>query len=73
MTPSPETARDLAESPSVRIRVHSEECFPPIKQKQQQSLSLGMHVQKERVFVSSKQGEVWSTKLVELGSSSLMM
>ncbi|KAF3833512.1 hypothetical protein F7725_024716 [Dissostichus mawsoni] len=29
MTPSPETARDLAESPSVRMRVHSAECFPP--------------------------------------------
>lgn len=29
ITPNPETARDLAESPSVRIRVHSDECFPP--------------------------------------------
>lgn len=29
MTPRPETARDLAESPSVRMRVHSDECLPP--------------------------------------------
>lgn len=32
ITPKPDTARDLAESPSVRIRVHSEECFPPTRQ-----------------------------------------
>ncbi len=34
ITPKPDTARDLAESPSVRIRVQSEECFPPKRQRQ---------------------------------------
>lgn len=29
ITPSPDTASDLAESPSVSISVHSRECLPP--------------------------------------------
>lgn len=53
--------------------MHSEECFPPTKQKWQQSVILGVAVQKKLVFVYSRREEVWSTKLVELGFSFLMM
>lgn len=34
MTPRPETASDLAESPSVRMSVHSDECLPPVTEAQ---------------------------------------
>jgi len=32
ITPKPETAKDLAESPSVSISVQSKECLPPVVQ-----------------------------------------
>lgn len=60
ITPKPETAKDLAESPSVKISVQSKECLPPVVQEEVGARQKNKTKQKAQLFNSNNRNRTES-------------
>lgn len=66
ITPNPDTASDLAESPSVNISVHSRECLPPERNLKLYIVKISHTFTDDKNEVRKLTSECWQWKIIKV-------